>query len=237
MDRSFRKIKPEHPVHSFFVTAMISGTKLLRLAVVVLLTKVFVAILWQYRHYFPPDFDSDFLSGRRYTFTPSYQAAFYTHLVISPVCLALAVASKWSAVRYPTLHRILGRCNVALILSLLIPSGLYMARQAYGGSVAVNGFMALTASTALSALFTGYFAWKKDLKRHQQWAVRLLLLLISPLILRLFSGLMIVLQWDSPATYGINAWCSWLIPLLIWEWRIHGQSKNPLPSNARIDAC
>ena len=48
--------------------------------------KVFLSILYQYRWYFPADFDSSpFLSGRRFTFTGLYRSVFYVHIVAGPI--------------------------------------------------------------------------------------------------------------------------------------------------------
>lgn len=45
-------------------------------------------------------------------------------------------------------------------------------------------------------------------------AERCFLLLISPLILRLIAGAVIVMDVESELTYRLNAWLSWLVPLV-----------------------
>jgi hypothetical protein len=42
--------------------------------------KVNLAVVWGYRNYFPPDFNSEFLRGRQDYFAGAYQWAFYAHI-------------------------------------------------------------------------------------------------------------------------------------------------------------
>ncbi len=55
----------------------------------VVMLKVLVMILWEYRNYFPPNYESAFLTGRRGSLVGVYGAAFYLHLLSGPVALLL----------------------------------------------------------------------------------------------------------------------------------------------------
>ena len=194
--------------------------RIVRFGVFVLLVRVLLGILYGYRYYFPPDFDaSAFLSGRRYTFTGFYRAAFYVHIVASPFGIIIAMFLLFSGgrSRYRSLHRLFGKVLAVLVLGLVLPSGLWMASQAYAGKVAAAGFGVQTIVTACAVGATAWFARHKRFAAHQRWATRSFLLLISPLILRLLSGTAIVLDLESDGFYRVNAWVSWLIPLLIYE--------------------
>ena len=48
---------------------------------VLLICKVTLSVVIGYRHYLPPNFDSDFLQGRQAYFWGAYSGAFYMHLV------------------------------------------------------------------------------------------------------------------------------------------------------------
>lgn len=189
---------------------------------VLLLVKVLFAIIFEYRWYFPANFDSTFLIGRRGSFFGAYQAAFYTHIISGPLAVLLGSFLMLSGgrSRYRSFHRRAGQTQIAIIFLAIVPSGLLMASQALAGPVAAVGFAALSLATAASAATSLAYALRRRYLAHQRWAARCFLLLCSPLILRLFSGAAIVLDQDTDWFYRLNAWLSWLIPLGMYEaWR------------------
>jgi uncharacterized membrane protein len=199
---------------------------------VVLSIKTFFGILYEYQWYFPPDYDhSAFLSGRRRTFVGIYRPAFYTHIVVGPITMLLGTFSIVSGVtgRFGRAHRWTGRANVALVLTVVVPSGLLMTLQAYGGVISMVGFSVQTLATGVCAAMTIRHARAFQFAKHRQWAMRLYLLLISPLFLRLIAGVMTVTHLESEWTYRINAWISWMVPLLWYEF----YSQNKRSKNKR----
>lgn len=194
--------------------------KILLAAIAVLVSRVLLGILLEYRWYLPANFDeSAFLSGRRYTFTGLYSAFFYVHILGGPIAIALACFLLLSGgrLRFRTWHRPAGRTLVLIVLLLLTPSGLVMAWHAYAGPLAAVGFGLLSLLTAATALMSAYHAKAKRFALHRRWAERCFVLLISPLILRLIAGAVIVMDIESLWTYRLNAWLSWLVPLTIYE--------------------
>lgn len=196
---------------------------LMRLLLIVLMGKVLVSILLEYVSYFPPNFDSAFLTGREDSFTPLYATAFYTHLIGGPLALVLGAALMASGgkVGKYNWHRWVGRVQLLIVLFALVPSSLVMATEALAGPIAGVGFAMLTLATGYTAAAAAYFAYSRQFVVHRRWANRCFVLLVSPLILRLVSGLLTVTNMESPAAYRWNAWLSWLVPLLIYEvvWR------------------
>lgn len=194
-----------------------------RLSVVVLLAKVFFSILLEYQRYFPADFEATFLIGRRETFTTVYASAFYIHIVSGPLTVLLGTWQMWSGTRtrFRALHRWAGRMQMLLIFGALVPSGLVMAPRAFAGPIAGYGFAALSLTTAISAAVTVFYAISRRFALHKRWATRTYILLISPLLLRLVSGGLIVTQLESDWAYRLNAWFSWIVPLIVYEawWR------------------
>ncbi|MEZ6089694.1 MAG: DUF1559 domain-containing protein [Pirellulaceae bacterium] len=195
-----------------------------RWLVAILMLKVFLTILWEYRWYFPPDFDlSNFLSGRRYTFHGSYRIAFYVHIISSPFAL-LAAWFLWpsgNSGRHRPMHQWIGRAQCVLVLLVVMPSGLLMALNAYAGPIAMYGFISLSLLTGLTVAMAATEAMQRRMKRHRVWATRCFLLLMSPLLLRVISGIAITTGLDSETFYRANAWVSWLVPLAVYEfWRI-----------------
>ncbi|QDU25085.1 hypothetical protein ETAA8_01460 [Anatilimnocola aggregata] len=210
---------------------------LLTLLSAVLGLRVLVGILLEYRWYFPANFvESAFLTGREETFTRAYAIAFYTHIISGPPTIVLGTFLVWSqgAGRFRLWHRWAGRVQMVLIFAALLPSGLMMATQAFTGPMAGWGFAALTLATAFCAALAVYYACTKRILLHQVWASRCYVLLISPLILRVVSGALIVTGTESETTYVLNAWLSWLVPLAMYEiWRFR-TSDIAAEHNVRI---
>ncbi len=202
--------------------------------VAVLFVKVLLAILYEYRWYFPADFDSSsFLIGRRDTFFGLYRTAFYAHIISGPVAIVVGAWLMLSGgrLRFSKLHRWAGRTQILIVLAVVVPSGFVMGLQATAGPIAAYGFATLSIATAVSAAAAVYFALARKFQSHQRWAGRCFVLLCSPLLLRLISGALIVLQLESDWFYRLNAWISWLIPLMIYE--AYLTYMSPLPRRDR----
>jgi hypothetical protein len=197
--------------------------RLFQFAIAILLFKVLLSILIEYRNYFPANFDSAFLSGRRYSFVGWYRASFYVHIITGPIAILLAafliVSSGFPRSRRA--HRIAGRTLAILVTVVLLPSSLLMASQAYAGPIAEWGFSVLAVMTTVTCLMAGFQARARNFVSHQRWAMRCFLMLCSPLLLRLMSGAAIVTGWESDLTYRLNAWLSWLVPLLAYQAWLH----------------
>jgi hypothetical protein len=127
---------------------------------------------------------------------------------------------------------------VLLVLAALVPSGLVMATQAFAGPIAGIGFGALSLATGASAAATVYYAIARRYALHERWANRCVVLLISPLLLRLAAGFMSVMGWESDWAYRANAWLSWLIPLAVYEiwrhWPINRWLEAPRPRTGTL---
>ena len=188
-------------------------------ACIVLLVKTYFAILWEYQYYFPADFESAFLSGRRYTFDLGYQFFFYTHIVASPIALLIATVLMilGRTKTYPKAHRFLGRLNLYLILTLVVPTGLGLAQQAYAGWIAMTAFTCHALGTGWTAIQSVRSIKQGDVDAHIRWSTRCYLLLIAPLLFRIVSGIVITLGLDDPVFYQANAWFSWIAPLVGFE--------------------
>lgn len=200
--------------------------RLLLFAIGVVSLRVFGLLLWEYRWYFPADFDqSIFLGGRRFTFVGAYRGAFYVHVIAGPIALLSGVflmvrrfcPQLFRDLRWAVAHRVIGQLQFIVVMLALVPSGIVMSQQAYGGTVSQLGFLSLCFLTGSAMVNTVWTAHSGQINRHQRWAMRCFLLLWSPLLLRLIGGLMITTGWESMQTYRVTAWASWLIPLFAYE--------------------
>jgi hypothetical protein len=195
--------------------------RLLTAAAVLLIAKVTLTVLIGYRDYLPPNFNADFLLGRESYFYGPYRWAFYIHLLSGPLSLILGtiLISQGFRRRFLRWHRRLGRLQVANVLLLVVPSGLWMARYAMSGAIAGTGLAFLAIATAFCCAVGWRSAVARQFGDHQLWMWRTYLLLCSAVIIRLFGGLATAFQFDPPWVYPTSVWASWLLPLAIFEAR------------------
>ncbi len=202
--------------------------RILALLVCILVFKVTANVVSNYHDYFPPNFSSDFLHGRETHFFGAYEWAFYTHILSGPVSLILGLLliSERSRGRYPKWHRVFGRLQVACVLLLVTPSGLWMARHAAAGPIAAVGLAALAIATAISVALGARAAVKRRFADHRRWMWRCYLLLCSAVVLRVMGGLAIVMGVTAPWVDPLANWMCWLAPLAAFELRERAQRKT-----------
>lgn len=211
------------------VTKLRILTTVLRWVVVILILRVLAGILTNYPDYFPPNFDSIFLLGRERTFPGLYAVAFYVHLVSSPVVLVLGLILLSETVRrrFRGLHRRLGWVQVVVLLALVLPSSLVMARWAIGGWPAGVSFVLLTVATAVCAVAGVVQARRKRFVSHRRWMLRCYVLICSAVVLRIISGAVGLFEVPSPeGAYIVSAWASWLVPLAAYELAEYVRSRQ-----------
>jgi hypothetical protein len=160
------EMRPHHSTLPERILALLAGF---------LVLKVTMSVLSNYYNYFPASFASGFLSGRESHFFGTYQWAFYTHILAGPVSLVvgLILIGERSRARFPKLHRWLGRIQVACVLLLVTPSGLWMARHAAAGPIAGVALAALAVATSACVALGARAAVTRrfmDHRRSHPWA-------------------------------------------------------------------
>jgi small-conductance mechanosensitive channel len=205
-------MRPHHPTLPGRILTILAG---------VLILKAIISIIINYQNYFPPDFTSDFLRGRERHFLGIYQWAFYTHIMSGPVSLLLGLIliSERSRTRFPQWHRYLGRLQVACVVLLVTPSGLWMAYHAAAGPIGAVGLAALAIATAICVSLGARSAVMRRFADHRRWMWRCYLLLCSAVVLRLIGGLATVAGPAAPWVDPLATWMSWLVPLAAFELR------------------
>ena len=195
-------------------------TSILRWLAAALVLRVLATILANYPDYFPANFESLFLRGRERTFIGTYKVAFYFHIGAAPFVLVFGLILLSDSVRqrFGTRHRWLGWLYVVILLFLVLPSGMVMARHAFGGWPAGLSFFALAIATAGCAIAGVIAARQRRFAAHGRWMIRSYLLICSAVVLRLISGTAGLIGVPDPETaYILAAWCSWLLPLIAFE--------------------
>ncbi len=187
----------------------------------VLIVKVTLVVVTNYRDYLPPNFASDFLRGREGHFWGPYRWAFWTHILAGPVTLILGLmlVSTSFRTRWPRWHRWLGRIQVGCVLVLVAPSGLWMAWYAAAGSLAGLGLASLAISTAICAIMGARFAMILRFADHRRWMWRCYLLLCSAVVLRMMGGLATVFGVTAGWFDPLAVWMSWIVPIAAFEVR------------------
>lgn len=200
--------------------------------------RVTVAVVLEFRNYFPADFNSDFLQGRESYFYGPYQGAFYTHILSGPLSLILGLIllnDRFRA-RYPAAHRLLGRVQGVDVLFVVCPSGLWMAWDAAGGPVSAASFGLLAIVTAACTARGWRAAVAGQYAIHKRWMNRSFVLLCSAVVLRVVGGLGTVLQVESSWYDPVASWACWMIPLAAFEAKGIGRflrsRQSPRPTAA-----
>jgi small-conductance mechanosensitive channel len=208
---------------------------MLYLAAGILVVKVTAAVVWNYLDYLPPDFRSDFLRDREAYFFGSYQWAFYAHLAAGPVSLLLGLflVSERVRQRLPELHRRLGRIEGMLVLLVVAPSGLWMAKHAQAGAVAGAGFALLALATAGCVAMGWKTAMQRRLAEHRRWMWRMFLLLCSAVVIRVAGGFATVVGIDAAWWDPMMAWACWLLPLTTYELLRRARPAEPISRRQR----
>lgn len=193
--------------------------RVLALVAGVLIVKVTVAVVLGYVDYFPANFRSDFLRGREDYFSRDYQWAFYPHLASGPVSLLFGLVLISDAFRrkFPKWHRLLGRVQVACVLLVVAPSGLWMAYYAAAGPVAGAGFAGLAIATGVSVAMGWRCAVQRRFATHRVWMLRAYLLLCSAVVIRVASGFAVVTEMNAEWFDPLAAWGCWVVPLGVFE--------------------
>lgn len=193
-----------------------------------LILKVTFAVVSGYVNYFPPNFRSGFLHGRERYFYGGYQWAFYTHIAAGPVSLVLGtmLVSERFRRRFPQWHRVLGRVQIATVLLLVAPSGLWMSYYAAAGAVAAAAFASLSLATGICAVLGFRCAVQRRFAAHRRWMWRCFLLLCSAVVLRLVVGLATICAFGPDWFDPLMSWACWLTPLAAYEWLNRARSRH-----------
>ncbi|GAA5505731.1 DUF2306 domain-containing protein [Novipirellula caenicola] len=203
-----------------------------------------IAVLWTgllilkaYPFYFPPNFEIGFLRGRESYFYGLYAAAFFLHIVTTPLVLVLGLLqlNHRIRVRWPALHRRMGKTYVGLVLACVAPSGLIMSLRAPYGYGAISGFAVLSVATWIATMLGWKRAASGRFDSHRQWMWRSYLLICSAVLLRILAVLATDLQLTASTAYPIAAWASWLPSLAIFELITRWQTNEISRANESSD--
>lgn len=171
--------------------------------------------------YFPIRFDVAFLVTKQNALQHGYyKIAFFTHVftAIFTTILGIPLFSNWIRNKYSSIHKILGKIYVFVVLCLAGTCGLIMSFFANGGIIAIISFVLLSILWLYFTYKAYSFARQKKFIQHQAFMNRSYALTLSAISLRLLKWIIAnTLELPPMDTYVIVAWLSWTINLLIAE--------------------
>ncbi|WP_253909024.1 DUF2306 domain-containing protein [Corallococcus exiguus] len=142
---------------------------------------------------------------------PVWNAAFYTHIALGGLALAIGWTQFVARLRLkrPGAHRLLGKVYVgAVLLSGL--AGVYVGFFATGGVIAASGFVSL----GISWLYTTASAYRliksRRLEEHRLMMTYSYAACFAAVTLRLWMPVLIYALGDFISAYRIVAWLCWL---------------------------
>lgn len=219
--------------------------RILSLLTGLLILKVNASVVLNYRNYFPPNFQTDFLLGRDAYFFGSYHWAFWVHLFAGPVSLVLGLLliNEKFLKNYRPWHRFLGRLQAINVLALLVPSGFWMSFYAASGTQAAFSFAILSLLTGTTIAMGWRAAVQRRYADHRRWMLRNFTLLCSAVILRICFGAATVLEYDPIWLDPTVTWGCWIVPLVILElsfrygWFINTPRHRPAREPSSVHAA
>ncbi|WP_439628549.1 DUF2306 domain-containing protein [Shinella sp.] len=144
--------------------------------------------------------------------------AFYAHIVLASVALALVPVQLWPGLRQRriTLHRTLGRVYAISILASGA-GGFFLAVGTESGAVAASGFACLAIAWVGTTVYGVILAMTGDVAAHRRWMIRSAALTMAAVTLRIYLGLSVVAGLSYDEVAGALAWGCWIPNLLLAE--------------------
>jgi uncharacterized membrane protein len=144
----------------------------------------------------------------------------YLHIFPAIVALSLGPFQLSSKLRdkRPRLHRWTGRIYLGVGVLIGGTAGLYMARFAFGGTIAQIGFALLAVAWLYTGLRAYLFIRKGNIDNHRKWMIRNYALTFAAVTLRLYIPLSFLMEIEFETAYQAVAWLCWIPNLIFAEW-------------------
>jgi uncharacterized membrane protein YozB (DUF420 family) len=144
--------------------------------------------------------------------------AFYAHVGLAPVALALVPFQLWHGLRRtrPMIHRTLGRLyGIAILISGA--GGLWLAINTQAGPIAGWGFSLLALAWLGTTGMGIALAMRGNRAAHRRWMLRSVALTLAAVTLRLYIPLFMAADIPFDTAYSYIAWLCWVPNLVVVE--------------------
>ena len=180
-----------------------------------------ISLSWNALSYFNFDQGYGFLRLKQAAIaTGLYLPAYYSHVLAAGAILTLGFfqLNTRISLRWRKLHRFIGKCYAYGILFFAAPGGLVMSFFIHRGPWVLTSFiLQCTCWFAFTAMAVIKIR-KGDVTSHRKWMWRSYALTFAAVTLRLYVFFS-TSSYDlsQPEAYGIIAWASWVLNLVVVE--------------------
>jgi uncharacterized membrane protein len=203
-----------------FILPIMKATKIIRYALLLFFTLLMIRITLPYLSL---ETDVKFLNLKQWIIhNPVWKVSFFIHVLSSIFLLIAGFTQFYDPLRkFSTVHRMVGKIYILIIVFISGPASFVMALYANGGMPSQIAFSILS---ILWIFFTAK-AWieigKQNYIEHGNFMLRSYALTLSALTLRAWKYIIVLVFHPHPMDgYMIVAWLGWIPNLLIAEWLI-----------------
>jgi hypothetical protein len=150
---------------------------------------------------------------------PLWRRCFYGHLLGGVLCFALIPFLFWPRlrVRFPAVHRWLGRLYGVAVLGWAGPTGLYLSLFAKGGLAGKAAFLVLGALWWASTAVGVQTAVARRFDAHRRWMIRSASIAGSAVFFRVFHLAFFGMGLADETNYALSLWLSLAASLMVGE--------------------
>jgi hypothetical protein len=161
--------------------------------------------------------------------------AFYAHITLASVALALVPFQLWPGLRKRRLHlhRMLGRIYGIAIL-VAGTGGFWLAVTTHSGAIAAWGFGLLAIAWVATTVFGILLAIRQNVAAHQRWMIRSASLTMAAVTLRIYLGLGVAAGLSYDDIVGFLAWGCWVPNLIAAEFIVWRGLQKRTPGRAGL---
>lgn len=114
-------------------------------------------------------------------------------------------------------HKRLGKLYVFDVMLIIVPTGLYMAFFAKGGTSTQIGFIVQGLALGFSTLLAVYFIKQGQIQKHRQWMMRSFSFALAVVTFRILHMLFYYLEIPYELNYQLSQWVGVLLNALVVE--------------------
>jgi Predicted membrane protein (DUF2306) len=191
----------------------------------------FILMLSITLQYIPLNADIAFLQIKQTEVTEiSYYLTFFYIHVYSAIFALIAGFTQFNKHilnKYTSIHSIIGKLYVYVVLFLAAPSGLVIGYHANGGLFSKIAFVILSILWFYFTLQGIIQIKNRNIILHKSFMLRSFALAFSAVTLRIWKVILVYLFQPSPMdVYQIIAWLGWTLNLLVIEVYIYKKIKK-----------
>lgn len=189
--------------------------------IIIVVTFLIVILSWNALSYFNFNTSFGFLKLKESAIaTGWYLPFYYAHVLAAGIILFVGFFQLLIGFRpqMKQLHKLMGRTYAYGIIFFAAPGGLIMSFFIERGPWVLLSFLLQTVLWFVFTILAVQKAQKRELASHRDWMLRSYSLTFAAVTLRLYVFITVgTVDLTNPSAYGIIAWLSWTLNLLVVE--------------------